>query len=175
MACSGNILVSALWRRHVPGQDVKPHCCESWISEIFQDLWLTTRPGGGIGTTKNRTYWPTTGGAVAFQPGWFQGHGTSFLYINLGYYDDGPDSGPQNMSNPMLPPLQLLGPSKNPYPGTVCFPQLPLPKNAPAFKAGDLATIQVVELAVHGAALYSVCLGSCSLLGIGCNGPLIPC
>jgi hypothetical protein len=75
----------------------------------------------------------------------------------MGYGTDGPDNGPQNMSNPMLPPVQLLGPSKNPYPGTVCFPQVPLPKNAPPIKAGDLATIQVVELAVHGAALYTVC------------------
>lgn len=112
-------------------------------------------PCGGISTTKNRTYWPTTGGAVAFQPGWFQGHATAFIYINIGFGTDGPDNGPLNMSSPLLPPLQLLGPSKNPYPGTVCFPQLPMPKNIPDVKPGDFATIQVIELAVHGAALYS--------------------
>ncbi|SPO07288.1 uncharacterized protein DNG_09982 [Cephalotrichum gorgonifer] len=111
-------------------------------------------PCGGITTTKNRTYWPTTGGAVAFQPGWFQGHSTAFLYINLGFGTDGPHDGPMNMSNSMVPPFQMLGPSNSPFSGTVCLPQVPLPKNAKV-KAGDLATIQVVELAQHGAALYS--------------------
>jgi len=111
-------------------------------------------PCGGIGTTTNRTYWPTTGGAVAFQPGWFRGHETAFVHINLGFGTDGPDDGPVDMSNPMLPAVQILGPTNGPYPGTVCFPQVPLPKNANV-KAGDKATIQVVELAVHGAALYS--------------------
>ncbi|KAL6858324.1 hypothetical protein ACO1O0_005785 [Amphichorda felina] len=111
-------------------------------------------PCGGIGTTKNRTYWPTTGGAVAFQPGWFRGHETAFVHVNLGFGTDGPDHGPPDMSNPMVPPIQVLGPSNGPYPGTICFPQVPLPKDAEV-KPGDLATIQVVELAVHGAALYS--------------------
>jgi hypothetical protein len=59
------------------------------------------------------------------------------------------------MSFPMVAPFQLLGPSKNPYPGTVCLPQVPLPVNT-TVKAGDLATIQVVELAAHGASLFSV-------------------
>jgi hypothetical protein len=59
------------------------------------------------------------------------------------------------MSNPMVPPFQILGPSKQPYPGTVCLPQVPLPVNA-SVNVGDNATIQLVELAVHGAALYSV-------------------
>lgn len=108
-----------------------------------------------MGTSRNRTFWPTTGGAVAFQPGWFQGHATAFMYVNLGFGTDGPDGGPQNMSNPMVPPFQILGPSKNPYPGTICLPQVPLPAGANV-KAGDNATIQLVELAVHGAALYSV-------------------
>lgn len=111
-------------------------------------------PCGGMNTTTNRTYWPTTGGAVAFQPGWFQGHETAYVYVNLGYGTDGPDNGPLNMSNVMMSPVQLLGPSDNPYPGTVCFPQIPLPANA-SVKAGDKATIQLVELAVHGAALFS--------------------
>lgn len=108
-----------------------------------------------MGTTTNRTYWPTTGGAIAFQPGWFQGHQTAFLYVNLGFGTDGPDNGPMNMSNSMVAPFQLLGPSKNPYPGTICLPQVPLPANT-VVKAGDLATIQVVELAAHGASLFSV-------------------
>ncbi|KAH8907648.1 hypothetical protein BR93DRAFT_559105 [Coniochaeta sp. PMI_546] len=122
---------------------------ETWP---FGMQWIY--PCGGMGTSRNRTFWPTTGGAVAFQPGWFQGHATAFMYVNLGFGTDGPDGGPQNMSNPMVPPFQILGPSKNPYPGTVCLPQVPLPAGANV-KAGDNATIQLVELAVHGAALYS--------------------
>lgn len=111
-------------------------------------------PCGGMHTTTNRTYWPVSGGSVAFQPGWFQGHMTAFIYVNLGFGTDGPDGGPKNMSNSMVSPFQILGPSKNPYPGTVCLPQVPLPAGANV-NIGDNATIQVVELAVHGAALYS--------------------
>lgn len=108
-----------------------------------------------MNTTTNRTFWPVSGGAVALQPGWFQGHATAQIFINLGFGTDGPDGGPPNMSNPMVPQFGIIGPSKNPYPGTICLPQVPLPVNA-SVKAGDNATIQVVELAVHGAALYSV-------------------
>lgn len=106
-------------------------------------------------TTNNRTYWPTTGGAVSFQPGWFRGHLTALVQVNLGFGTDGPDHGPPNMSNPMVKPFQVQGPTNNPYPGTVCLPQVPLPVNAKV-QAGDKATIQIVELAQHGAALYSV-------------------
>ncbi|VUC34131.1 unnamed protein product [Clonostachys rosea] len=111
-------------------------------------------PCGGLGTTTNRTYWPTTGGAVAFQPGWFRGHERANIQINLGYGTNGPDNGPVDMSNQMLPVIQLLGPSNGPYPGTVCFPQVPMPSNANV-SVGDKATIQVVEQAQHGAALFS--------------------
>ncbi|AEO54538.1 hypothetical protein MYCTH_2297204 [Thermothelomyces thermophilus ATCC 42464] len=116
-------------------------------------------PCGGMPTTTNRTYWPTTGGAIAFQPGWFSGHATAFIYVNLGLGNMGPElapelAGPPNMSHPMLPPFQILGPSKNPYPGTVCLPQVPMPQNI-TVKPGDNATIQLIETAVHGAALYS--------------------
>lgn len=108
-----------------------------------------------MGTSRNRTYWPTTGGAVSFQPGWFRGHLQAQLQINLGYGTDGPDGGPPNMSNIMVKPFMLLGPTNNPYPGTVCLPQVPLPAGANV-SAGDRATIQVVEQAQHGASLYSV-------------------
>ncbi|KAI4598626.1 hypothetical protein KJ359_002516 [Pestalotiopsis sp. 9143b] len=111
-------------------------------------------PCGGMNLTTNRTYWPTTGGAVSFQPGWFQGHATAFLYVNLGIGNGGPEGGPDNMSLPMVSPFQILGPTKNPYPGTVCLPQVPLPTNL-TVTAGQNATIQVVELAQHGAALFS--------------------
>jgi hypothetical protein len=111
-------------------------------------------PCGGLNVTTNRTYWPTTGGAVAFQPGWFQGHKTALAHINLGIGNEGPDGGPLNMTNQMKSVFQIVGPTNNPYPGTVCFPQVSLPTNINV-KAGDNATIQVVELAQHGAALYS--------------------
>ncbi len=109
-------------------------------------------------TTTNRTNWPITGGAIALQPGWFQGHATAFFYMNMGFGTDGPDNGPPNMSFPMVPVFQIVGPSKNPYPGTICLPQVPLPSGVPTPNVGDNATIQVVETAVHGAALYSVSL-----------------
>jgi hypothetical protein len=111
-------------------------------------------PCGGLDYARNRTYWPTTGGAIAFQPGWFKGHETAFVYINMGFGTDGPYDGPQNMTHPMVSPFQILGPSNGPYPGTVCLPQVPLPKDAKV-EVGDKATIQIVELAIHGAALYS--------------------
>ncbi|KAF5656787.1 gpi anchored protein [Fusarium circinatum] len=113
-----------------------------------------TYPCGGQNVTTNRTYWPTRGGAVAFQPGWFRGHQTAFAYVNMGFGDDGPDGGPANMTHPVVPMFQILGPTNNPFPGTICLPQVPLPVNT-TVKAGDTATIQVVELAIHGAALYS--------------------
>ncbi|ORY55697.1 uncharacterized protein BCR38DRAFT_356716 [Pseudomassariella vexata] len=111
-------------------------------------------PCGGMGVTTNRTYWPINGGAIALQPGWFQGHATAFLYMNMGFGTGGPDGGPINMSFPMVAPFQILGPSKNPYPGTVCLPQVSPPPNI-TINVGDNATIQVVELAVHGASLFS--------------------
>ncbi|KAL4896084.1 hypothetical protein BDV59DRAFT_171987 [Aspergillus ambiguus] len=106
-------------------------------------------PCGGMPTSTNRTKWPVGGGAVSFQPGWFQGHSTAFIYINLGL-----GSVPPNMSHPMISPFQISGPTNNPYPGTICLPQVPLPANI-SVKPGDHATIQVVETAKHGAALYN--------------------
>ena len=100
--------------------------------------------------TTNRTLWPVTGGAIALQPGWFTGHATAFFYINLGE-----GTIPINMSLPMMPVFQIVGPTKDPYPGGFCLPQVPLPAGYNA-KIGDNATIQVVEAAIHGAALYSV-------------------
>ena len=77
------------------------------------------------------------------------------MYINLGLGTDGPDNGPQNFSFPMVPVFQITGPSKGPYPGEFCLPQVPLPANVTVSK-GDKATIQVVEVAVHGASLFNV-------------------
>ena len=105
--------------------------------------------------SQNRTKWPIDGGAIAVQPGWFTGHHTAFFYINMGFGDE-----PQNMSFPMLPVFQIRGPSRDPYPGTFCLPQVPLPVNA-TVKVGDNATIQIIETAIHGASLFNV---SCFLL-----------
>lgn len=112
--------------------------------------------GGGLATTTNRTYWPITGGAISFQPGWFQGHSLALIYVNMGFGTDAPDGGPLNMSNPMLPVFQVVGPSNSPYPGSVCLPQVPPPKGF-TLEEGMNVTIQVVEAAQHGAALFTVC------------------
>ena len=103
-------------------------------------------------TSQNRTKWGLKGGAVAFQPGWFAGHKTAFIYINLGI-----GTIPLNMSLAMVPVFQIVGPTNSAYPGTFCLPQVPLPPNI-TVNVGDNATIQIVEAAVHGAALYSVSL-----------------
>lgn len=106
-------------------------------------------PCGGTGLSTNRTKWPVRGGAISIQPGWFSGHATAFFYINLGLGTE-----PLNMSNSMISNFQITGPSKDPYPGTFCLPQVPLPTNV-TVNVGDNATIQVVEAALHGAALYN--------------------
>ncbi|OBT75568.1 hypothetical protein VF21_05857 [Pseudogymnoascus sp. 05NY08] len=111
-------------------------------------------PCGGMGTSRNRTTWPIGGGALAVQPGWFQGHSKGFFYVNMGFGTSGPDNGPDNFSNIMVPVFEFTGPSNGPYPGTFCLPQIPLPINA-TVKAGDLATIQVVMAAQHGASLFN--------------------
>jgi hypothetical protein len=100
-------------------------------------------------TSTNRTKWPTTGGAVAVQPGWFAGHGKAFFYVNLGL-----GTIPPNMSHVMVPPFQIIGPTTNPYPGSFCLPQVGMPANL-SVNVGDNATIQVIETAVHGASLYN--------------------
>ncbi|KAL8630994.1 hypothetical protein Q9189_003274 [Teloschistes chrysophthalmus] len=106
-------------------------------------------PCGGMPISTNRTLWPVTGGAVGIQPGWFPGHSSAFFYINLGE-----GTIPQNYSLPMQQVFQILGPSNQQYDGSFCLPQVPLPANYTA-KIGDNATIQVVETAQHGAALYN--------------------
>lgn len=106
--------------------------------------------------SNNRTKWPVNGGAVAMQPGWFPGHATALIYVNMGLGEI-----PENMSHPVVSPFQISGPTNDPYPGTICLPQVPLPANISA-NIGDKATIQVVEIAKHGAALYNVCLAELS-------------
>ncbi|KAL0769062.1 hypothetical protein CaCOL14_008370 [Colletotrichum acutatum] len=109
-----------------------------------------TYPCGGLGVTQNRTYWPISGGALAVQPGWNSGHKMALMYINLGLGES-----PKNYSMVMVPRFQLTGPSNQEYEGTFCLPKVPLPAGVTP-KEGDLASIQVVEAAQHGAALFSV-------------------
>lgn len=95
-----------------------------------------------------------TGGALGFQPGWFPGHAYALIYVNIGIQGPG-DLAPPNMSHPVVPPFQLVGPNNTMYPGQVCLPQVGMPANL-SLKVGDNITIQVIETAQHGAALYSV-------------------
>ncbi|KAK4205546.1 hypothetical protein QBC40DRAFT_271141 [Triangularia verruculosa] len=108
-------------------------------------------PCGGISPTTNRTYWPISGGAVALQPGWFTGHETALIYINIGIGEN-----PVNYSFP-LTQFYINGPSNNPYPGTVCIPKLDVPGTvwSTQIKSGDRASVQVVEAARHGAGQFS--------------------
>lgn len=106
-------------------------------------------PCGGMPMSQNRTKWPVKGGAIAFQPGWFSGHSSAFMYFNLGL-----GSNPDNYSFVMQNGLNIVGPSKNPWPGTFCLPQVPLPAGL-TVNVGDHATIQIIETALHGAALYN--------------------
>ena len=98
----------------------------------------------------NRTKWPVGGGAVGLQPGWFSGHANALLYINLG---DG--TVPENYSLPMQTVFGIVGPANVEYNGSICMPQVPLPANYTAV-IGNNATIQIIEIAQHGAALYNV-------------------
>ncbi|KAI9882118.1 MAG: hypothetical protein M1823_006136 [Watsoniomyces obsoletus] len=118
-------------------------------NETFPHGMQWSYPCGGMPLSTNRTKWPVRGGAIAVQPGWFSGHATAFFYINMGF-----GTTPPNMSFPMLPVFQIIGPTREMYPGTFCLPQVPLPANA-SVKVGDNATIQIIETAIHGAALFN--------------------
>ena len=113
-------------------------------------------------TSTNRTKWPVQGGALSIQPGWFTGHVKALFYVNIGINGPG-DLAPPNMSHPVVPPFQILGPTNSEYSGQFCLPQVPLPANL-TFNVGDNITLQVVEVAVHGAALYNVGDGTISEL-----------
>jgi hypothetical protein len=103
-----------------------------------------------MGTSQNRTKWPLKGGAVSIQPGWFPGHSNAQFYINFGYGNE-----PLNYSHNAVPVFQITGPSNQQYDGTFCLPQVPLPANYTP-QVGDNATIQIIEVAQHGASLYNV-------------------
>lgn len=122
--------------------------------------------------SENRTLWPVTGGAVGIQPGWFMGHSSAFFYINLGEGNQ-----PGNYSLPMQPVFEITGPNNQLYNGSFCLPQVPLPVNFTAV-VGQNATIQVIETAQHGAALYNVSqsnsLRPTALLMTYCSASTLP-
>lgn len=60
-----------------------------------------------------------------------------------------------NYSTPLWPPFEIEGPTDNPYPGTVCLPQVDIPPSL-GVEVGQNATIQIIEAAVHGAGMFSV-------------------
>jgi hypothetical protein len=107
-------------------------------------------PCGGLPVGQNRTSWPVGGGALAFQPGLQAGHSKALVYVNLGL-----GTIPANYSQVMVPVFNIDGPTNTEYQDSICLPRVPLPAGV-AVKAGDNATIQIVEAAKHGAALYSV-------------------
>lgn len=121
----------------------------AWRANTLHDNLQWEYPCGGQNITTNRTAWPVTGGPISVIPGWNAGHPTSFFYINMGYGSD-----PPNMTNPMQTIFQLVGASAGPFPGEFCLPDVQLPKNFTA-KVGDNATIQVIQVALHGASLYN--------------------
>lgn len=102
----------------------------------------------------NRTKWPVHGGGLSIQPGWFPGHSFAMFYVNIGITEPGASS-PRNMSHPVVPPFQLVGPNNLEYSGQFCLPQIGMPKDLD-LQVGTNITIQVIELAQHGAALYNV-------------------
>ncbi|KAK4184439.1 hypothetical protein QBC35DRAFT_506001 [Podospora australis] len=107
-------------------------------------------PCGGMNPTTNRSYWPLDGGAVALQPGWFKGHETALMYINLGLGET-----PTNYSFP-LSFFHIRGPTNDPYPGSVCMPLVKIPEGIRGqIKSGDRASIQIVEAAKHGAGQFT--------------------
>jgi hypothetical protein len=77
------------------------------------------------------------------------------FYVNIGINAPG-EVAPPNMSHPVVPPFQITGPTNTEYPNSsFCLPQVPLVPNL-TFNIGDNITIQVIELAQHGAAIYNV-------------------
>ncbi|KAK1966780.1 hypothetical protein LY78DRAFT_692528 [Colletotrichum sublineola] len=108
-----------------------------------------TYPCGGLGVTQNRTHWPIDGGAIAVQPGWNAGHKTALMYINLGLGEE-----PKSYTTVMVPRFLLTGPTNEEYEGTFCLPKVPIPEGV-VLKEGDMASIQVVQAAQHGATLFS--------------------
>jgi hypothetical protein len=59
------------------------------------------------------------------------------------------------MTVPLVPRFAFVGPTNNPWPGTLCLSNVNLPDDAPV-RAGDNATLQIAMTAQHGASLFAV-------------------
>ncbi|KAK3068296.1 hypothetical protein LTR53_014254 [Teratosphaeriaceae sp. CCFEE 6253] len=75
------------------------------------------------------------------------------IYVNIGIQESGALA-PPNMSHNVVPAFELTSPTNEQYPGSWCIPQIGMPANV-SLQVGQNITLQVVELAQHGAALYS--------------------
>ena len=104
--------------------------------------------------TQNRTKWPVSGGAVSVQPGWYQGHDTASIYINIGVTEAG-TAAPASISQPLIQPFQIVGPNNFGYSSQFCLPHVSIPTDL-GLQVGDNITLQVIETAQHGAPLYNV-------------------
>ena len=155
MRCSGNIHVCS----RLPSCHLQlPRICPPTPHQNRKTVNWKTNPlvriGAGLPVGQNRTKWPMNGGNIQIIPGWNAGHPTAFFYVNMGYGNK-----PVNHSNPMTGVFQITGPSRDAYPGSFCLRQVPLPVNATEWaglKPGDNVTIQVIQVALHGASLYNV-------------------
>ncbi|ETS78288.1 hypothetical protein PFICI_10350 [Pestalotiopsis fici W106-1] len=128
-------------------------------------------PCGGLPVGQNRTSWPVRGnGILSFQMGLQAGHSKALLYVNMGL-----GSLPPNHSLVMVPVFNIDGPTNAEYHDSICLDHVPLPANV-TVNPGDNATIQIVQAAKHGAALYNCVdvtfvdnLETPSLDSIGCS------
>ncbi|KXJ89751.1 hypothetical protein Micbo1qcDRAFT_196540 [Microdochium bolleyi] len=114
-------------------------------------------PCGGLPTTTNRTLWPLTGSApIILQPGHQANHDWGIIFVNIGL-----GTTPANFSTQMIHEFSFTFPSAKEYDNQICLPDVSLPQTvrdavgAGLVKAGDNATIQVVETAKHGGTLHS--------------------
>lgn len=102
-----------------------------------------TFTGAGINTTdaSNRTEWPLTGGAVAYN----SSHDSAIAFINLGIGTG------QVSFNISLLDHGLLNVTK----GVLCLPDLSIPTGL-NISEGTEASVQVITLGHTGSALYNV-------------------
>ncbi|KAH7020990.1 uncharacterized protein B0I36DRAFT_367453 [Microdochium trichocladiopsis] len=114
-------------------------------------------PCGGLPTSTNRTLWPLNGPVpLILEPGHQANHDWGMIWVNIGL-----GTIPTNFTTQMMHEFSFTFPSDGVYDNQICLPEVTLPSavrnlvSSGQVKAGDNATIQVVESAKHGGALYS--------------------
>ncbi|RPA96190.1 hypothetical protein L873DRAFT_1829541 [Choiromyces venosus 120613-1] len=111
-----------------------------WRGNSYPTQW--TYPCGGVNQSisdTNRTAWPVDGGALVFTP--THDHAQTFVNLGMG----------NNVTRLNITIVPTFNQTGN---GTFCFPKITLPKDL-GIKAGDNASIQVIQLTVNGDALYN--------------------